>query len=473
MSGFSPTAFLQKRIKHIHFVGIGGSGMNGIAEVFNHLGYTVTGSDQQVNAVTQRLQQMGVKVFVGHAADHIAGADVLVTSTAVKSDNPEVTAARAHHIPIVPRAQMLGELMRFKAGIAVAGAHGKTTTTSILASILSEGEFDPTFVIGGLLNSAGTNARLGTGSYLVAEADESDASFLYLRPLLAIVTNIDADHMETYGGDFETLRRTYVRFLENLPFYGLAVLCIDDPVIRQTLVDIARPMLTYGFSADADVRILEHTVRFDGLYSYFTVARPNLGDLSVQLKLPGRHNILNATAAIAVASEIGVEETAIQQALRHFGGVGRRVEHLGYLQLASDRQVLVIDDYGHHPRELEVTVDALRTAYPGQRIVMIFQPHRYTRTRDLFQEFSQVLATVDQLYLLEVYAAGETPIVGADSVSLAQAVPGATVIPQHVEGLWALLAQGVQHSDIVLFQGAGNVSHFAQEVFAYGQTRPG
>lgn len=466
MNRLPATVFLQRRIKHIHFVGIGGAGMCGIAEVFANQGYTVSGSDQHSTPVTQKLQGLGITVHLGHAACHIEQADVLVTSTAVKTDNPEVVAARQAHIPIVPRAQMLGELMRFKAGIAVAGTHGKTTTTSILASILSEDDFDPTFVIGGLLNSAGTNARLGSGSYLVAEADESDASFLYLQPMLAIVTNIDADHLETYGGDFEKLRQTFVRFLENLPFYGLAVVCIDDPVIRRTLPDIARPVLTYGFSIDADVHVKADSVCFDGLYSHFEVVRRGAAALSLQLKLPGRHNILNAAAAIGVATEIGVSDVAIQRALLHFGGVGRRVEHLGFLTLPDPRRVMVIDDYGHHPREVEVTLEALRAAYPNQRVVMVFQPHRYSRTRDLFHEFSQVLQKVDRLYLLDVYSAGETWIEGADSASLCQTIPAAQTIAQHAADVLALLQAELRDNDILLFQGAGSVSHFAKEVLS-------
>lgn len=469
MSAALSAAFFQRRVKHIHFVGIGGAGMNGIAEVCLSLGYTVSGSDQTASAATEKLTILGVRVFLSHEAEHITGADVLVTSTAVRQDNPELIAARAAHIPVVPRAQMLGELMRFKAGIAVSGTHGKTTTTSLLASILSEDNFDPTFVIGGLLNSAGTNARLGSGSYLVAEADESDASFLYLQPMLAIVTNIDADHMETYGGNFETLRSTFVRFLENLPFYGLAVLCLDDPVIRRSLGDIARPMLTYGFSADADVHIIESSLRFDGLYSYFEVQRPNAPLLTLQLKLPGRHNILNATAALTVATEIGVSDTAMQRALLHFGGVGRRVEHLGLLPLGDARQVMVIDDYGHHPRELAATLDALRCAYPERRVVMVFQPHRYSRTRDLFDDFVRVLNDVDQVYLLDVYAAGEAPIPGVDSAALCQAIPGACLLPLNVAAAFAALETALHDGDLLLFQGAGSVSQFAREVLRQGQ----
>ncbi len=464
MNHFPQTAFLQRRIKHIHFVGIGGVGMNGIAEVFVNLGYKVSGSDQQASVVTQKLQALGVTVYFGHRVEQIHGADVLVTSTAVKKDNPEVLAALSAHIPIVPRAQMLGELMRFKAGIAVAGTHGKTTTTSILTSILAEDGFDPTFVIGGLLNSAGTNARLGKGAYLVAEADESDASFLYLRPMISIVTNIDADHMETYGGNFENLRTTFVKFLENLPFYGLAVLCIDDSVIRRSLNDIARPIKTYGFSLDADVRILEDSVYFDGSYSYFHVLRKNAPLLTLQLNLPGRHNILNATAAIAVASELGVSDKAIERALAQFGGVNRRLEPLGFLTLTDARSVRVIDDYGHHPRELTVTIEALRSAYPLEKIVMVFQPHRYSRTRDLFNDFSAALKTVDQLYLLDVYSAGEEPIQGADSATLAATIPNAVLIKQNAAEFFLLLNKKLVSGNILLFQGAGSVSPFAKEV---------
>lgn len=458
----------MRKIKRIHFVGIGGAGMGGIAEVLVNEGYQVSGSDIQENAVTQRLAQLGAKILIGHQASNIDGIDVLVKTTAVKNDNPELQAAIKKHIPIVPRAQMLGELMRFRQGIAVAGTHGKTTTTSLLTCLLSEAGLDPTFVIGGLLNSAGTNARLGTGEYLVAEADESDASFLFLQPMMTIVTNIDADHMDTYDGDFEKLRQTFLKFLSNLPFYGLAVLCIDDAVIRRSLQDISRPMLTYGFSDDADYHIVPDSVKFSGWDSRFTVKRKNLPELNVELHLPGKHNILNATAAIAIASEIGVADAAILKALHEFAGVGRRMQKHGDLPLIKGGSVLVMEDYGHHPRELEVTIDALRHAYPDRRLVMVFQPHRYTRTRDLLDDFAEALCKVDSLVVLDVYAAGEAPIVGADSQALCRAIRQRGQLEPVLIKEWhkipAELPHLLQEQDILLLQGAGNVGSLAKQL---------
>ncbi len=455
------------RIRRIHFVGIGGAGMGGIAEVLLNLGYGVSGSDLRENAVTRRLAAGGARVFQGHAAEHVAGADVVVTSTAVAADNPEVVAARAARIPVVPRAEMLAELMRFRFGIAVAGTHGKTTTTSLTASLLAEGGLDPTFVIGGLLNSAGSNARLGEGRYLVAEADESDASFLYLAPMMAVVTNIDADHMATYGGDFERLKQAFVEFLHHLPFYGLAVLCIDDPVIRELLPTLSKPVLTYGFaSEDADVRGLD--LRQEGPHTHFRVARQGVEDtLEITLNMPGAHNALNALAAIAVASELGVDDAAMQKALHDFQGIGRRFQVYGELATPAG-SVLLVDDYGHHPREVDATIAAAREAWPGRRLVLAFQPHRYSRTRDLFEDFAQVLSRVDVLLLLEVYAAGEQPQGGDDSRALARAIRlRGQVDPLFVEGVEALPAtlRGVlRDGDVLLTLGAGSIGAAAAEL---------
>jgi UDP-N-acetylmuramate--alanine ligase len=454
------------RIQHIHFVGIGGSGMGGIAEVMLNLGYQVSGSDLGENAVTRRLQELGATVHRGHAADNVTACDVVVVSSAVKEDNPEVQAARRHRIPVVPRAEMLAELMRFRFGIAVAGTHGKTTTTSLVASVLAEGGVDPTFVIGGRLNSAGTHARLGAGRYLVAEADESDASFLHLQPMLAVVTNIDADHMETYGGEFERLRDTFLEFLHHLPFYGLAVLCIDDSTVRALLPDISRPVRTYGLSPEADVYATD--LRQEANRTHFNVQRKD-GDtpLAIVLNLPGEHNVLNALAAIVVAQEIGVSDEAVSRALTRFEGIGRRFQIYGDYKLPCGT-VLHIDDYGHHPREITATVNAVRQGWPERRLVVIFQPHRYTRTRDLFEDFSLVLSEVDLLVLLEVYAAGETPIAGADGRALARAIRlrGKTepVFVPHIDELPAVLANLLQDGDVVLTLGAGTVGVVAQNL---------
>ncbi len=456
------------RVRHIHFVGLGGAGMCGIAEVLLNEGYKVSGSDIQTNANLQRLALLGATVYIGHHEENITDADVLVKSTIIKEDNPEIVAAHARRIPVLMRAQMLGELMRFRYGIAVAGTHGKTTTTSLITSVLTEAELDPTFVIGGLLNSAGANAKLGTGKYLVAEADESDASFLSLNPTMTIVTNIDADHMETYGGDFEKLRQTFLSFLENLPFYGLAILCLDDPVIADSLNEIPRPMITYGFDAKADIHVIPDSCTFNGWYSRFVVKRKNKIPLEVRLRLPGKHNILNACAAIAVAQELNISDEFLLKALANFSGVARRMQFHGMLNLPHAQQISVLDDYGHHPREVKVTLEALRHAYPHRRIVMVFQPHRYTRTRDLFNEFAVVLNETDKLFLLNVYAAGEAPINGADSYHLAEAIREKGKIEplfiEQAEQLFATIKNILQDNDVLLFQGAGNIGGMAEQI---------
>ena len=453
----------MRRVRRIHFIGIGGAGMGGIAEVLANEGYQISGSDIANNAVTQRLNQLGATIFIGHEASHVAGASVVVVSTAIKSDNPEVVAARELRIPVVRRAEMLAELMRYRHGIAIAGTHGKTTTTSLVSSIYAEADRDPTFVIGGLLNSAGTNARLGSSRYLIAEADESDASFLHLQPMVSIVTNIEADHMDTYGGDFNKLKATFIEFLHNLPFYGLAVVCIDDPVIRGLLPDIGRATITYGYSDDADVQVLDFVQ--DHNRSSFKVRRQDGSLLAVTLNLPGRHNALNAAAAIAVATEDGIDDEAITAALSRFEGVGRRFQHYGEFATGQG-QVMLVDDYGHHPSEVRVTINAVRAGWPERRLVMIFQPHRYTRTRDLYEDFAEVLSKVDVLILLDVYAAGEEPIPGADSRALCRSIrqrgqldPVFVATIAEVPGVLAgLLAEG----DLVLTQGAGNVGALAR-----------
>ena len=453
----------MRRVRRIHFIGIGGAGMGGIAEVLANEGYQISGSDIANNAVTRRLNQLGATIFIGHEASHVAGASVVVVSTAIKSDNPEVVAARELRIPVVRRAEMLAELMRYRHGIAIAGTHGKTTTTSLVSSIYAEADRDPTFVIGGLLNSAGTNARLGSSRYLIAEADESDASFLHLQPMVSIVTNIEADHMDTYGGDFNKLKATFIEFLHNLPFYGLAVVCIDDPVIRGLLPDIGRATITYGYSDDADVQVLDFVQ--DHNRSSFKVRRQDGSLLAVTLNLPGRHNALNAAAAIAVATEDGIDDEAITAALSRFEGVGRRFQHYGEFATGQG-QVMLVDDYGHHPSEVRVTINAVRAGWPERRLVMIFQPHRYTRTRDLYEDFAEVLSKVDVLILLDVYAAGEEPIPGADSRALCRSIrqrgqldPVFVATTAEVPGVLAgLLAEG----DLVLTQGAGNVGALAR-----------
>jgi len=446
-------------VRHIHFVGIGGAGMSGIAEVLHNLGYQVTGSDRHENASTEHLRRLGVGITLGHRAEAINGSDVVVVSTAVGRDNVEVAAARERRIPVVPRAEMLAELMRVRQGIAVAGTHGKTTTTSLIASLLAEGGLDPTFVIGGRLNSAGTHARLGAGSYLVAEADESDASFLYLQPVMAVLTNIDADHMETYGGDFAKLRKTFLEFLHHLPFYGLAVLCVDDPGVMSILPEVSKPVLTYGINQPADVRASEIT-QAQGMSRFKVTFGREKTRLPVTLNLPGRHNVLNALAAIAIAMKLKVPEKAILRALEGFQGIDRRSQVLGEIKVGSST-ALLMDDYGHHPREIAATLEAMRAGWPGRRLVVAFQPHRYTRTRDLFEDFVQVLSTVDGLVLFEVYPAGEAPIAGADGRSLSRAIRlRGQVEPlflNHPSELPGVLPSVLREGDILLTLGAGNI----------------
>jgi UDP-N-acetylmuramate--alanine ligase len=453
---------MRNWVKRVHFVGIGGVGMCGIAEVLHNLEFSVSGSDSAENANTKRLAGLGIRVTIGHDAAHIAGADVVVISSAVKDTNPEVQAARAAKIPVIPRAEMLAELMRLQHGIAIAGTHGKTTTTSLAASVLAQGGIDPTFVIGGRLNSAGTNARLGRGEYLVAEADESDASFLHLQPFMAVVTNIDADHMETYGGDFNRLKQAFIDFLHNLPFYGLAILCIDDPNVRAILPYIHKPVRTYGTGAEADVRATD--IRQDGMQMHFNVTIGKRGkSMPVILNQPGRHNVLNALAAITVANELNVPEAAIREGLANFAGIGRRFQVNGRLPVTGG-DVLLVDDYGHHPRELAATIQAAREGWPQRRLVVAFQPHRYTRTRDLIDDFSAVLTGCDPLLITEVYAAGETPISGADGRALCRAIRargGNPVFVENVNDLPALLADTLRANDLLLTLGAGNIGQVA------------
>lgn len=454
----------MRRIRHLHFVGIGGSGMGGIAEVLLNLGYAVSGSDLQRSAMVERLEALGATIHLGHAAEHIARADAVVVSSAVTADNPEVVAARAARLPVVPRAEMLAELMRFRYGIAVAGTHGKTTTTSLIASLLAEGGLDPTFVIGGRLNSAGTNARLGAGRYLVAEADESDASFLHLQPLLAVVTNIDADHLSTYGGDFGRLRETFLEFLHHLPFYGLAVVCIDDPQLRELLPRIGRPLLTYGTSDDCDLQALD--IRQNGMRTTFQARLPEADAVETfTLNLPGRHSVLNALAALAVGLELGVALPALRRGLARFQGIGRRFQQHGEVTLPDGGRVLVLDDYGHHPRELAAVLDAVRGGWPDRRLVLAFQPHRYSRTRDLFDDFANVLATPDALLLTEIYAAGETPIAGIDGRSLSRAIRARGKLDPVFVGragdLPAALPGVLQGGDVLLLMGAGDIGSVA------------
>jgi len=457
----------MRRIRQVHFVGVGGAGMSGIAEVLLNLGYRVSGSDLRASAVTARLAQLGATIHQGHVAEHVAGCDAVVISSAVAEDNPEVMAARAARIPVVPRAEMLAELMRFRYGVAVAGTHGKTTTTSLIASLLAEGGLDPTFVIGGRLNSAGANAKLGAGRYLVAEADESDASFLFLQPMVAVVTNIDADHLPTYGGDFERLRTTFVEFLHHLPFYGLAVLCADDPQVRTILPRLSRPVLTYGTTDDCDARATD--IVQDGLRTRFLVHLPNLETpLPITLNLPGRHSVLNALAAIAVANELGISEPAIRRALLNFQGIGRRFQQHGELKLPDGGRATVMDDYGHHPREIQAVLNALRGAWPERRLVLAFQPHRFTRTRDLFDDFAQVLSEVDTLILLDVYPAGEKPIPGADGRSLSRAirVRGKVdpIFVERIDDLPAALPGLLRDGDLLLMMGAGDIGAMAVQL---------
>jgi UDP-N-acetylmuramate--alanine ligase len=461
-----PTAAAQPqgmgRVRRIHFVGAGGAGMGGIAEVLHNLGYVVSGSDLHENAVTRRLARLGVQIWIGHAASHVAECDAVVVSSAIAADNPEVVAARQQRVPVVPRAEMLAELMRFRYGIGVAGTHGKTTTTSLITSLLAEAGLDPTFVIGGQLNSADSHARLGEGHYLVAEADESDASFLYLQPSMAVVTNIDADHLSTYEGDFERLRQTFIDYLHHLPFYGLAVLCLEDPEVRDILGEVTRPVITYGLGADADVQATDLQQR--GMQTHFTVRRAGHDDLAVILNLPGGHNVLNALAAIAVASELGVADAAIQQGLAHFQGIGRRFQVTGPVTTRAG-SVLLIDDYAHHPREIAPTLAAVRAGWPGRRLVVAFQPHRYTRTRDLFDDFIQVLSEVDVLVLGEVYAAGEAPISGADGRALCRGIRVRGLVDpvfvEHISELPQVLQDILQDGDVLLTLGAGDIGAVA------------
>jgi UDP-N-acetylmuramate--alanine ligase len=454
------------RMRRIHFVGIGGAGMSGIAEVMINLGYQVSGSDQKQSSVTSRLTELGAEVMFGHKKEHLETVDAVVISSAIKENNPEVIAARDARIPVVPRAEMLAEIMRFHYGIAVAGTHGKTTTTSLVTSILAEAGLDPTFVIGGRLNSAGANARLGDGEYLVAEADESDASFLYLQPMLAVVTNIDADHMTTYGGDFNRLRGTFLEFLHHLPFYGHAVMCIDDDEVRKLLPEITRPITTYGFSADADVRAID--VIRDGLKTRFSLQAASLDEpVPITLNLPGRHNVLNALAAICVALELNVENHCIQNALSGFAGIGRRFQTRGDCRVDA-KQVMLIDDYAHHPREIDATLSAVRDGWPERRLIMVFQPHRYSRTQEQFEDFVQVLSKVDLLIVSEVYAAGEEQIQGASGRDLCRAirVRGQVdpVFVDPLEELPELLRGLLQDGDIVLTVGAGSIGSIAAEL---------
>ncbi len=460
--------------QHIHFVGIGGAGMGGIAEVLLNLDYSVSGSDIHENAVTRRLAGLGARIAIGHDARHVADADVVVVSTAIGDDNAELRAARSRRIPVIPRAEMLAELMRFRYGIAVAGTHGKTTTTSLIASLLAEGGLDPTFVIGGRLNSAGTHARLGAGQYLVAEADESDASFLYLQPMVAVVTNIDADHMETYGGDFNKLRQTFVEFLHHLPFYGLAVLCLDDPVVREIVPQVARPLLTYGLGEAADVHA--SNIRQDRACTHFAVSRAAMQDLHVTLNMPGQHNVLNALAAISVAQELGVSDAAIQKGLANFQGIGRRFQVYGEIVTAAG-EIMLIDDYGHHPREIGATLQAIRAGWPERRLVVAFQPHRYTRTRDLLDDFARILSEVEVLVLCEVYAAGEAPIAGADGRALARAIrargKNEPVLVERAADLPGILPGLLHAGDILLTLGAGDIGAVAANLPQMLATRNG
>jgi UDP-N-acetylmuramate--alanine ligase len=454
---------MKHAVKHIHFVGIGGAGMSGIAEVLFNLGYTVSGSDQSDGATVRRLAALGLKVTIGHDAENIAGADAIVTSTAVRGDNPEVIAARARRVPVVPRAVMLAELMRLKQGIAIAGTHGKTTTTSLVASALGEAGVDPTFVIGGRLNSAGANSRLGTGEYIVVEADESDASFLNLMPIVSVVTNIDADHMETYGHDYAKLKSAFVDFLHRMPFYGAAILCADDPGVRSIIPMISRPVVTYGFGDDVQVRAVN--VRAEGGQMHFTCQRRNgvaMPDLEVTLNLPGEHNVLNALAVIGVCTELELPDAPVLKALAEFKGVGRRFQRYGELPASGGGRFTLIDDYGHHPVEMAATLAAARGAFPGRRLVLAFQPHRYTRTRDCFEDFVKVIGQgADAVLLTEVYAAGESPIVAADGRSLARALRVAgkldPVFVDEIGDLAQAIADHARDGDVVITMGAGSI----------------
>ncbi len=463
---------MKHKVKNIHFVGIGGSGMSGIAEVLLNLGYTVSGSDLGSNAATERLAQLGACVTRGHQAANVDGADAVVTSTAVKPDNPEVLAARALGIPIVPRAMMLAELMRLKNGIAIAGTHGKTTTTSLVASVLAQGGLDPTFVIGGRLTSAGANAKLGAGDFIVAEADESDASFLNLSPVIEVITNIDADHMETYDHSFAKLKQAFIEFTNRLPFYGVAILCVDDANVREIMPFISKPVLTYGFDAKAQVRAVD--ARAVDSHMQFTVIQQGYAPMDISLNQPGMHNVQNACAAIAIARELGVDDSATQKALSEFNGVGRRFTRYGDITLASGVRFTLVDDYGHHPVETAATLAAARGAYPGRRLVLAFQPHRYTRTRDLFEDFVKVLSSADALVLAEVYAAGEQPIVAADGRALAHALRVlGKVEPVFVEDIAEMsttISDVVRDGDVVITMGAGSIAGVPAQLAQLGQS---
>jgi len=467
---------MKHAIRHIHFVGIGGAGMSGIAEVLLNLGYVISGSDLSDSAALKRLQSLGIQTHVGHDAQHIAGADAVVTSTAVHADNPEVVAAHAKLIPVVPRAVMLAELMRLKTGVAIAGTHGKTTTTSLVASVLAEAGMDPTFVIGGKLNSAGANAKLGSGDYIVVEADESDASFLNLLPVMAVVTNIDADHMDTYGHDFNKLKGAFIEFLHRMPFYGAAILCTDDAAVRSILPEVSRPITSYGFNEEAQVRAVN--VRADNGRMCFTVQRRNgvtLPDLDITLNLAGEHNVLNALAAIAVAVELNVPDAALQKALAEFKGVGRRFQRHGDVAAKNGGAFTLIEDYGHHPVEVAATLAAARGAFPGRRLVLAFQPHRYTRTRDCFEDFVAVMGRADVLWLSEIYAAGETPIAAADGRALSRAmrVAGheALVFVDDIQNMAQVIADNAQDGDVVMCMGAGSIGQVPAKVLALVQQR--
>jgi len=460
----------MRRIKTIHFVGIGGAGMCGVAEVLLNQGYRITGSDLKRSNNTDRLKKMGAKIFLKHEAGNVSKADVVVYSSAINHRNPEIKAAIAQHKPLIPRAEMLAELMRYRHAIAIAGTHGKTTTTSIVASILAEGDLDPTYVIGGLLNSSGSNARLGESRYLVAEADESDASFMHLQPMVAVVTNIEADHMATYGGDFENLKTYFVDFLHNLPFYGLAVLCIDDPGVKSILGRVSRPVITYGFSRKADYRV--SGFKQIGGQIAFEVQRPDKKTpIKIKLDMPGRHNALNAAAAVAVASDEGIKDAAIKRGIKKFSGVGRRFDVQGDFPVPGG-SVTLIDDYGHHPSEVAATIQALRAGWPDQRFVMIFQPHRFSRTVDLYDDFVEVLSEVDVLLLLEVYSAGEKKIPGADSRSLSRSIrlrgKVDPVLVQNEADVHGILSDILRPGDMVLTQGAGSVGSLARELASKG-----
>lgn len=455
----------MRRVKCIHFVGIGGAGMSGIAEVLLNEGYQITGSDLAENAVTERLTQKGATVYIGHQASNIENASVVVVSTAIDPENQELVAAKELRIPVVRRAEMLAELMRFRHGIAVAGTHGKTTTTALVTQIYSEAGMDPTFVNGGLVKSVGTNARLGSSRILIAEADESDASFLHLQPMVSIVTNIEADHMDTYGGDFDTLKQTFIDFLHNLPFYGQAVMCVDDPVVRELISSVSRQVITYGFSDDADVRIENY--RQDGQQGKFTVVRKGRENLEITLNIPGQHNALNAAAAIAVATEDNIADEAIVNAMLGTEGTGRRFEHLGEFETGNGK-VMLVDDYGHHPTEVDVTIKAARNGWAEKRLVMIFQPHRYSRTRDLYDDFANVLEQVDVLVMLDVYSAGEAPIAGADGRSLCRTIRTRgkldPVFVPDVNALPSVLSNLLQEGDLLLTQGAGDIGKVARKL---------